>query len=266
MTATPEGLYVYAVGRPEPRELGTGLDGAPLDVVAGGGLWAVVHQHAAGPYRGPDDDVRRWVVEHSDVVDRLWRAGGTVLPMSFNVIVAGTVEEPARLRLTAWLGEHAGRLGARLDQLAGRVELQVEIGLDQREAARDDPRVAAQRAELDGRSAGVRRLLTKRLEQLERDVTGAVADALYPDLRRRLAAVAEEVAENRRTHPEPGIVPVLAVALLVPGGDVERVGQELARIRDERPAARIRYLGPWPPYSFADLPAEPGRAADPQPA
>ncbi|MFI2102037.1 GvpL/GvpF family gas vesicle protein [Isoptericola sp. NPDC019693] len=253
-TATStEGLYVYAVARGAPDELGAGIDGAPLERVTVQGLTAVVHRHDATPYSGPDDDVRRWVVEHSDVVDRLWQAAGAVLPMSFNVIVAGTTADPARDRLEAWLGEHAERLDARLAQLAGRGELQVEIGIDQHEAAAGDARVGALRDELESRPPGVRRLLTKRVEQLEREVTDALADELYPALRRRLAATAEEVTETRRAHPPAGVVPVLAVALLVPSDGVERVGVELARVRDEEPAARIRFVGPWPPYSFADL-------------
>ena len=246
------GLYLYAVARRAPEDLGTGIDGALVERVTAHGLTAVVHRHDAAPYSGADDDVRRWVVEHSEVVERLWQADA-VLPMSFNVIVAGTAEEPAGRRLGAWLGEHADRLHARLERLAGRGELQVEIGLDQHRAAAGDARVDELRADLDGRPPGVRRLLTKRLEQLEREVTGAIADGLHPSLRRRLAATAEEVTETRRVHPPPGVVPVLAVALLVPLDGVERVGHELARVRDEEPAARIRFVGPWPPYSFAEL-------------
>ncbi|MFE5291175.1 GvpL/GvpF family gas vesicle protein [Isoptericola sp. NPDC056618] len=248
-----DGLYVYAVARGAPDDLGTGIDGAAVEQVTARGLTAVVHRHGAAPYSGPDDDVRRWVVEHSDVVDRLWQAADAVLPMSFNVIVAGTSDQPARQRLTSWLGEHAERLDARLAQLAGRGELQVEIGIDQHEAAAGDPRADALRAELESRPPGVRRLLTKRLEQLEREATDALADDLYPALRRRLSATAEEVTETRRAHPPAGVVPVLSVALLVPSDGVERVGGELARVRDEEPAARIRFVGPWPPYSFADL-------------
>ncbi|MFC8598767.1 GvpL/GvpF family gas vesicle protein [Isoptericola sp. NPDC057191] len=251
--AVSEGLYLYAVTPDAPDDLGTGVDGAPLDRVTAHGLTAVVHRRSSGPYSGPDDHVRRWVVEHSDVVDRLWQATGAVLPMSFNVIVAGTAQEPAQQRLESWLADHAQPLRARLDELTGRAELQVEIGLDQQAAAAGAPDADALRTEMAERPPGVRRLLTKRLEQVERDAAGALADELYPDLRRRLARTAEDITENRRTHPEPGVVPVLGVALLVPLVDVDRVGQELARIQEEVPAARIRYLGPWPPYSFADV-------------
>lgn len=253
---SPENLYVYAVVRGTPAEPGDGIDSAPLHVVTvDGELSAVVHHHAGGPYAGADDDVRRWVVEHSDVVDRLWQRGSTLLPMTFNVIVAGNEEEPARRRLEDWLTTHADELLARLDQLEDRVELRVEIGLDQTEIARQDPAAEAVRGELEGRPAGVQRLLRKRLDRIERDVTDTLADQLYREYRRRLARVAQELTENRSARAETGVVPVLSVSLLVRQEQFEAVGRELAAIREEQPAARIRYLGPWPPYSFADVSA-----------
>jgi len=249
------GLYVYAVVAGEPAELGTGIDGAALEVVPGPGhLAAVVHRHTAGPYEGADDDVRRWVVEHSDVVERVWESTGAVLPMSFNVIVAEGDETPARRRLEEWLATAAQQLRDRLDALDNRVELRVEIGLDQHRVAERHPDVATMHAELQTRPPGVQRLLRKRLDQLEREVTDALADDLYQQYRRRLAAVSEELSENRGARPGEGVVSVLTVSLLVPRDAVPAVGEELATIQDEEPAAVIRYLGPWPPYSFADVP------------
>ncbi|WP_043499562.1 GvpL/GvpF family gas vesicle protein [Georgenia sp. SUBG003] len=249
------GLYVYAVVAGKPAELGTGIDGAALEVVAGpGDLAAVVHRHAAGPYEGADDDVRRWVVEHSDVVERVWESTGAVLPMSFNVIVAEGEETPARSRLEGWLTAGGRLLRERLDALENRVELRVEIGLDQHRVAERHPDVVAMREDLETRPPGVRRLLGKRLDQLEREVTDALADDLYQQYRRRLAAVSEELSENRSARPGEGVVPVLTVSLLVPRDAIPAVGQELAAVQDEEPAAVIRYLGPWPPYSFADVP------------
>jgi hypothetical protein len=294
--ATVTGLYVYAVVATVPTDLGTGIDGAPLDLVHAAGVAAVVHRHAGGPYQGADDDVRRWIVEHSDVVDRLWQADVPVLPMSFNVIVAagddadtddadadaaGTAEAAdeahtaeaadgaeaatasARRRLERWLTTHAADLRARLDALRGRVELRVDVALDQHAVAEHDEAARAVRAELEIRPPGVQRLLRRRLDALEREAADALADELYPALRRRLARVSEELTENRRARPEEGQVPVLAVSLLVAREAMRSVGRELAAVSDEQPAARIRYLGPWPPYSFADVPGleAPGTAS-----
>jgi len=250
-------LYVYAIttAAAAGAELGPGIDARPVHVLTGpGDLAAVVHDHDGQPYQGADDDVRRWVLEHSDVVDRTAAATDAVLPVSFNVIVANQERDPAAVRLQRWLEENAATLGERLRQLHQRVELRLEIALVSAVVARDHPEAKTMRAEAQGRPAGVQRLLSKRLEQRERQWAEQLADRLYPEYRRRLAPLAEDLVENRSSRPGPGQVPVLSFAVLVPGDRTEAVGRELARIQAEEPAARIRFLGPWPPYSFADLP------------
>ena len=254
----PENLYVYAVvpsSLPE-ESLGTGIDGSHLALVAvAEGVAAVVHEHHAPPYTGPDAEVKRQVLEHSSVVERCWKEARTVLPMSFNVIVTGGDGRPAAERLSEWLRRSAPVLSARLSELEDRVELRVEISLETSLAAREDPEAAALSQELLTRPPGVQRLLRRRLETLERSIAERRADALYPACRRRLAALCEDLTENSRAHPPAGCVSVLSVALLVARERVKRVGLELSAVQEEEPAARISFLGPWPPYSFAESPA-----------
>ncbi|WP_285103308.1 GvpL/GvpF family gas vesicle protein [Promicromonospora sp. MEB111] len=251
---TADRLYLYGIAIAEPDDLGTGIAGAPLRAVTGvEGMTAVVHEHDGGPFQGADADVERWVVEHSTVVEQVWRSVGTVLPASFNVIVAPTVQVTARQRLLDWLTSHADPLRARLAALQGRVELRVEIGLDNHLVAENHPEVVAARSELEGRSPGVQRLLHKRLDHLERDITAATARDRYADYLQRLEGASEDLDENLRARPEPGTALVLSVSLLVPADSVDEVGLVLAAVQDEEPAARIRFLGPWPPYSFADV-------------
>ncbi|MFD7310454.1 GvpL/GvpF family gas vesicle protein [Promicromonospora sp. NPDC059942] len=253
---TGDRLYLYGIVPATPPDLGTGIDGVALRAVAGpDGVTAVVHEHDGGPYQGADADVRRWAVEHSVVVERVWRIADTVLPASFNVIVAPTAEASAGQRLQEWMETHADLLRQRLDALGGRVELHVEISLDRQQAAEGHPDVISAKAELESRPPGVQRLLRKRVDQLEREITEAQADDRHPVYRRRLAAVSEGLDENRRAHLAAGTSLVLSVALLVPADDVRGVGTVLTAIQGEEPAARIRYVGPWPPYSFADVTA-----------
>lgn len=264
---TEPGLYLYLVASGAPRALGTGVDGAQLLLVPGpGDLSAVVHEHTTGPFEGADDVVRRRVLEHSDVVDRVWQAGTTVLPASFNVIVAPAPGVTARERLVRWMTDREAELTARTAAVRGRVELRVGVGLALDVVADEHPDLAGMRAELADRPPGVRRLLHRRLEERAREVADDAATDLYPQVRRRLASVAEALAENRRAHPPDGTVPVLDIALLVAHERVADVGRVLADLQEEQPAARVRYLGPWPPYSFADLAdtglAEAGSPAD----
>nr|WP_272902545.1 GvpL/GvpF family gas vesicle protein [Brevibacterium daeguense] len=263
-------MYVYAIVPAEliGEQLGTGIDDAPVTVVGTpGGIAAAVHEHDTTPIQGPDDEVKRWVLEHSRVVDAAWERAGTALPVSFNVIVSPQGALTAHERLTSWLGDSESALRSHLERLRGRVELRAEISLDQKTVSESSPEVREMRQSVAERPAGVQRLYRKRLETFEREITEKLADRLYPDYRRRLAALSEDLTENRRPGRTPGSVAVLSVSLLVPEENMEQVGIALAEIRDEQPGTEIRYLGPWPPYSFAEVPepASPGAEA-PAPA
>lgn len=251
---TADRLYLYGIVTTAPADLGTGIDGMALRVVPGPeGVAALVHDHEGEPYQGADADVERWVVEHSTAVERVWQHTGTILPATFNVIVAPTTEMTARRRLQDWLATHADSLRDRLGSLSGRVELRVEIGLDHHLTAGQHPDVVAARTELEDRPPGVQRLLRKRLDHLERDITEAVARERYDGYHQVLKRISDELDESHRAHPDPTTALVLSVSLLVPAGAVQDVGSALTAIQQDEPAARIRYLGPWPPYSFADV-------------
>ena len=249
-------LYVYAIV-PAPvsddavRGL-AGIDGHPVRALAcAAGVGALVHDGEPIPYQGPDDAVKRWILEHSRVVEHAWEHAGTVLPVTFNVLVRGEGEETAEERLLAWLRREAGSMREALSRLRDRQELRVEITLDRSAASAADPEVQALRAEMASKPTGLRRLLEKKAEQVERQAADRLADRLYPEYRRRIAGHAEELAEQRRSHVPPGRVPVLHAAVLARRDAVEALGADLARMQEEQPAVRIRFLGPWPPYSFA---------------
>lgn len=250
-------LYVYAIvpasaaGRATSGV--TGIDGQAVQAVTADGVAALVHEGQPVPYEGPDETVKRWILQHSQVVDHAWEVAGTVLPVTFNVLVRPEGDESAGDRLQSWLREHAASLRETLERLAGHVELRVEIRLDTAAGSADDAEVRAVRAQLVGKPPGLRRLLEKKAEQSERQAADRLADRLYPEYRRRIAACVKDLSESRRSAISPGEVPVLSAALLVRRDEMEKVGAELARIQEEQPAARIRFLGPWPPYSFAEL-------------
>ena len=249
-------LYVYGIVAGHPgAPLGTGIDGAALRAVDAGDVAAIVHEHAGEPYGGSDDEVRRYALEHAQVVDRLWQELRAILPMSFDVIVAAAPGEAAERRLTEWLSGSAHAMRERLEAVRGRVELRVDIGLDPAGAAGDDAELASLKGEAEEASPGVARLLRKRIARREHEIAEARADALYPEVRRRLAGASADIVENIRASAEPGEVLVLSASLLVNQDAVPVVGTELRAISEQEPALRVRFYGPWPPYSFADLPS-----------
>ncbi|MER5480353.1 GvpL/GvpF family gas vesicle protein [Streptomyces sp. NPDC002734] len=264
-------LYVYALLPDvpgDPADGVTGLDDRTLRVVRapGTGLAALVHDGPAEPFEGGDETVRRWVVEQDRAVVAVWERTGAVLPMTFNVLVAPGAEAGAEERLCAWLGERAEELSGRLRELDGRAELRVELTVDREAATGDDERARALEAEMADRSPGMRRLLAKKLEGLRKEASERLADSIHADVRRRLAAVVEDIRDRTRSVRDPREAEVMSAALLVPATEIETVGTVLADVQDSHPAVRVRFLGPWPPYSFTELPAGPGAAEDMTPA
>lgn len=250
-------LYVYAVvSASDYRPTTTGIDGSPLHLVGDpSGPQAVVHTHSGGPYDGPDEDVKRWVLQHSEVIEDGWQGVGTVLPVSFNVIVRPDLDSglSARSQLEGWLAGSRSVLTKRLDELDGASELRVEISLERSAFVETSDEIRSIKSDMVDRPAGVRRLLEKRLEKIEKELTDRAADDLYPAVRTRIAAQCLEIEEYRTPAREAGQTPVLMASCLVTEPGIQRLGAELTAIQNEQPAITIRFLGPWPPYSFADM-------------
>ena len=257
MSDGTEMLYVYAIvpgGDYTPAV--TGIDGSALQVIGrDAGPKAVVHRHTGGPFDGPDDDVRRWVLEHSEVIDDAWQSAAAILPVSFNVIVRSDpdTEATAGEQLQHWLDDSADTLAKRLEELRDTSELRVELSLDRGLLEEVDAEVGGMKAEMEGRPAGVRRLLEKRLEKTEKELVDRAADGIYPEVRARIASHCLDIEEYRSTNREPGLTPVLMASCLVRSTEVTALGAELTALQKEQPALSIRFLGPWPPYSFADV-------------
>ncbi|WP_064744204.1 GvpL/GvpF family gas vesicle protein [Streptomyces sp. FxanaA7] len=268
-------LYVYALLRSDTTATCevTGLDGCPTRLVhaPGTGIAALVHDAPATPYQGSDDQVRRWVRQQNEVVTTVWERTGSVLPMTFNVLVADeSSDEPAPAggsaggrkaaeRLTEWIAERAAEIDEQLRTLADRCELRVEIALDRR-ALGATPAPHADAASTH-RSAGMRRLLAKQEEQTARQTAERLADEVHAEVRGRLLALAEDLRDRGRTQQSPDETHVLSVALLTRQEDIDTVGGVLSELQARQPAVRIRFLGPWPPYSFTELPDPPPTAA-----
>jgi hypothetical protein len=258
-------LYVYAVVPANASlEAIVGLDGAPIRTIARRDLSVVVHDmDSARPYAGAEAQVRQWIAEHARVVDAAWNAAGTVLPMTFNVLARGDATRTADEAIADWLDRYSPALLARLEQLRDRVELKVEITVRIGDAAAGDAEVGRLREQLTQTSAGLRRLRERQLEQVERRIAEHSADALYPDVRRRLAGVSENIVEQVRTRAPSGHVQVFSAALLVSRARIDDVGLELAALQEASATIDIRFLGPWPPYSFATVPPPDGSHGGP---
>jgi hypothetical protein len=207
----------------------SGLDGAPLEVVGEGELMAVISEHAELP------DIRAldalWA--HEQVVESLM-AEGPVLPMRFGSHV------PTAFALRVVLAARRDELRSALDAVRGRVELAVRAVRTAGDDRQDAPEAEIE-AEAD--QAG-RAYLRHKLELLDQvDMAGAALHA-------PLAAAA--VAESRR--PGRTSSEVLRASYLVERASVADFRSLARQLQGEHEDVAILCTGPWPPYSFVDVP------------
>ncbi len=180
----------------------------------------------------------------------------TVLPVRFGTVMES--EDDVRERL---LEPNAERLSALLEEMHGLMQLNLKGRYDEdallREIVRQNPAIAKLRERVAGRSAEATAAEQFRLGQLvegdvaahrERD-TSVVLEALEPSA---LAVRAEEVA-----HPA-----AFDLAFLVERSREDifsRAVQELRERFDQR--IELRYVGPLPPFSFAQADLNSGGGA-----
>ncbi len=237
--------YVYGVVEPEATlPSGGGIDDASLTLVPGDGAAAIVSEVPGESVRLGRDAM----LVHARVLERALEHG-TVLPMRFGVVMAGSDDVRERL-----LRDHAAVLQTHLAEFAGKVEIRIRATYDEqrllRTIVRDEPDIAA----------------------LNRDVQAGHPDATYYE-RIRLGELIAAAVERRREHDARLIAGALAAkALDVDLGDPthERVvmnasflvdrarladfDEAVDGVADEYAGAiRFKYTGPLPPHSFVSF-------------
>ncbi|MGV1005997.1 MAG: GvpL/GvpF family gas vesicle protein [Candidatus Nanopelagicales bacterium] len=246
------GLYLYCIAadRSEGDVLtvsAPALDGGAVQVISQDGLTVVAHSCPAEPYQGSADEVREWILAHNTVVTEVWEKTGTVLPMAFDSIVTADGGRDAETALAVWLDEHRRALGVVLDELDGKVELGVRVYYDA-------PTEPSERVAVARGHAYFQNQVLKRQEAADRQVR---LDGEANRVVEALGTLAHSIRVNSpgaatQTEDEAGGRELLSVSILVERQHVADVGTFLDTVADG--GYRVRFTGPWPPYSFAGAP------------
>jgi hypothetical protein len=237
-------VYVYGVVR--AGALGTleveGVSGRPVVTVESDGVAAVVSELAEERLRVR----RRDLLGHLSVLETVF-AETTVVPCAFGMMLPNR-----RAVVTDFISARLAELRALLDELDGRVQLNVTASYDEaavlRELVASDPNIARGREET--RALGdAGHFASIRLGEL---IVSALADRRAADNRRlldRLMPASDDVVMD-----PPDDMTVLKASFLVARERADRfdaVLEELAA--DEAPRMTFEAIGPLPPTAFAEL-------------
>lgn len=244
-------VYVYAVVRGAlPQGLsdrGVGAAPAAVRTVEAAGFAAVVSNVPAGWTAAGRADLEA----HDGVLSGLV-ARTAIIPMRFGVVMDS--DDAVREHL---LEHHAAELQQLLDQLDGRVQMSVKAYYVEEALLRA---VLERRPDLKRRSRALegRAVETTQNERiaLGREVAEGVEEQRALDERsivEPLAAVVEDVHVEALASERQAA----NVQVLVDTGRRHELDAVVARLaRDHGARFTFRYVGPLPPYSFADLALE----------
>jgi hypothetical protein len=246
-------VYVYGVlpGADAPNVSAGGVEQAQVRTVEHAGLAALV-----STLEGDELAAAREVRAHWRVLEDASKSA-TVLPVRFGTVLEG--DRAVRERL---LEPNAERLTEMLDALAGRVQLNVRGDYEEerllREVVRTSPQVAALRDRV-GR-------LSDSAGYYERIRLGELVAAEIAARRDQDAALAmgrlEPFSVSARAEELSSQNGAFNLAFLVEGGEVDAFSEAVGQLREDLgERVTLNYVGPLPPYSFAETDLSAGTAA-----
>jgi hypothetical protein len=250
-----QALYVYGVvGAGDVADLdlaAIGAEHASLRAVPHDGIAALVSETDATDLKAAQQLRVHWRVLQ-EIVNRT-----TVLPVRFGTVVAS--EESVR---EEFLAPEAERLTTLLEKLSGKVQLSVKGFYEEepllREVVTGSPAVARMKERVDAlpEAAGyydrirLGELVAAEIERRRERDTAAVLDRLEP------------IAVAARAEAAGTADTAVNAAFLVERSRLDDFSGAVAQLAEEvSDRMRIRYVGPLPPYSFAETDAPAGSGA-----
>jgi hypothetical protein len=246
-------VYVYGVlSGPDQATVSVGgVEGAEVRTVEHAGLAALVSTLEADALAAAREVRAHWrVLEEAS-------KGATVLPVRFGTVMEG--DDAVRERL---LEPNAEGLTGLLAELAGRVQLNVSGDYDEdgllREVVRASPAIAALRERVQKVSETAGYYDRIRMGELVAAEVGRRREQDTALALERLEPFAVTVRVEEPSTPNAAF----KLAFLVESDAVDTFSEAVGKLREEL-AGRValRYVGPLPPYSFADVDLSAGAAA-----
>lgn len=260
-----EGRYLYCAVSIPNRESDfsvTGVDDEPTALIATDDVGLVVHECNNLYDTDEVDLLRKWLLQHQQVVDAVGERFGTPLPFRFDTIIQGNDD-----RVREWAHEQADALSRHLDTLSGFWEYHVDVTIEEHELeagleARDEQlREITTRIDESETGGGTSFLLEKQYNQRLAALKRRRRDKRARTLHDRLADIAYEVHDRNigersidltdsKDDEGDRMTSQLAQLTLLAHEDRE---EEIGDILDDvaaKPGVTVRFTGPWPPYTF----------------
>ena len=251
-------LYLYAITESQKSHTfgPIGIDGHEVSLINFKNLGAVVHHGPPEPYASSDEAVvRTWLLSHQGVIDAAWNHCKTILPVSFDTLIASSEMESAKEAMEKWLQGSEELYLSKLKSVKDKAEYGVQIFWDTSSMLtritqeHEEIQTLTQKCQEASRGTGY--LMRQKLESLVKKELEKRADLCFRDFFERIKPHVSEIKVEKTKKGEPPSRQMLMnLACLLPQSQSNHLGEVLEDI-EKSDGFSVHYTGPWPPYSFA---------------
>jgi len=251
-----QGLYLYCIANGgQGAKLGKiGIEGNEVYIIPYKDIGAVVHRCLPKPYKSENSKtVTEWVLAHQKIVETAWEKFGTVLPLGFDTIVKGGESISPEQNLIGWLKENYENLKAKIERVRDRVEFGIQIFWNRTVIAQDltetNRELRKLKEEMEEKPPGTAYFYRQKMEQALRKALDEKADAFFKDIYERIKRYADDLRVEKTKKVDKDKQMLINLSVLIHKEKTRSLGEELAKINESR-GLNLRFIGPWPPYSF----------------
>lgn len=219
-----------------------------------GTVGAVVHDCETTYDSENIDEIKQWVLQHQQVVDAAGDTFGTPLPMRFNTILKG-----GNTGVTEWLEKNQSEIREELMSFAGMWEYRLHLFWEpsqfEDQIIDQDTRLQELQQRKEQAGAGkaflIEKQYNKRLQELKQEHRSELTTLLEESVSPVVAELTEQDAQFSLTNTtsSPDDEQVARLAVLADETKETALGNRLDELV-EQDGVRIRFSGPWPPYTF----------------
>ncbi len=249
-----EGRYLYCIAEgAAPASLGKiGIEGSEVYSVPFKDLCAVIHDCPAEPYRSENQEkMISWAVAHQHVVEEAWKGSGTVIPVRFDTIVKGSIDE-----LRGWLNDNYESLSKNIERFRDKEEYGIQVfwnaDVYAERLVETIPELKSLKMETEAKKEGAAYMHKQLFDKKLRQEMESEASLRFKELYYRIKERVEELNVEKTKETSRSAEMLMNLSCLVHREMAMDLIEELDVI-NKMDNFSIRLTGPWPPYSFAGL-------------
>ncbi|MFH0748316.1 MAG: GvpL/GvpF family gas vesicle protein [Candidatus Bathyarchaeota archaeon] len=246
-----EGRYIYCVVETDRKKIfkNFGVDGEDVYTIRYRDISAVVSRCLAKPYQSNDSElVKKWLIQHAQVVDYFFERYDATLPSAFDTVIKGGDQEAK-----SWLKGEYSALKGKMEKVRGKQEFGAQIFCDSKSLVdavrKGSVEIHKMLNEIESKPRGLAYMYEQKLKEVMKKELENKMEKYARDFYEAIRSHVDDLKAEKIKKGEGDQQMLMNLSCLTPKDRVPELAGELDRINGLRNFS-VKFTGPWPAYSF----------------